>query len=417
MAISSIKKSGVKTDSQIKKIIKEHTDGDDVYSVQGYKGLNLYIRPNKTVTFRHRYTSPETGKRVNFTLGAYPAFSLEDARTKHRQNLELLEHGTDPKQHQEIISNQRLGTPTFKQLSDDWMQEQRASNLYQKRTLDQKQTHIDYACEHIGHMKVDTIKTPDVLRAVKAVERTAIPTAKRVRGVCQKIFAYAIGLGYTDNNPAIAVADLMLAKPKTQHLAAIVDPVAFGQLLKDIDSVSDFYGHAKNIIKLQSMLFQRSGDMCSMSWADIDLDKAHWYLKPAKTGGRSDMVAELIVPLPKRALDILRELHKETGHTPYVFYNKRRKSGYEHQQQLNKYLDRLGYKGVHTPHGFRASAITMIQEQLNYPKYLPDMQSGHKLKDNNGEAYSRMTYLSERTDMMQAWADYLDDLKEKTKPS
>lgn len=66
---------------------------------------------------------------------------------------------------------------------------------------------------------------------------------------------------------------------------------------------------------------------------------------------------------------------------------------------------------MHTPHGFRASAITMIQEQLNYPKYLPDSQAGHKTKDSNGEAYSRMTYLNERTEMMQAWADYLDELK------
>lgn len=411
MAISSIKKSGIKTDSQIKKIIKEHTDGDDVYSIQGYKGLNLYIRPNKTVTFRHRYTSPETGKRVNFTLGAYPAFSLEDARTKHRENLELLEHGTDPKQHQEIISNQRLGTPTFKQLSQDWMQEQRASNLYQKRTLDQKQTHIDYACEHIGHMKVDAIKTPDVLRAVKAVERSAIPTAKRVRGVCQKIFAYAIGLGYTDNNPAIAVADLMLAKPKTQHLAAIVEPGAFGQLLKDIDSVSDFYGHAKNIIKLQSLLFQRSGDMCSMRWDAIDMDAQTWTFSPAKTGSRADMVASLVVPLPRQAIELLQAIHEQTGHTDYVFYNKRRKDRFEHQQQLNKFLNRLGYTGKHTPHGFRASARTLMVEQLDVSETLIELQLGHNVRDANGRAYNRTQMLAQRADMMQSYADYLDRLR------
>ena len=70
-----------------------------------------------------------------------------------------------------------------------------------------------------------------------------------------------------------------------------------------------------------------------------------------------------------------------------------------------------GYAGKHVPHGFRASAITMIQEQLKYPKYLPDMQSGHKLKDNNGEAYSRVRFLDERREMMQKWADYLDKLR------
>src|SRR5690606_35991953 len=182
------------------------------------------------------------------------------------------------------------------------------------------------------------------------------------------------------------------------------------KLLADIDSVTDFYGHAKSILKLQAMLFQRSGDMCSMRWDAIDFDAKTWTFSPQKTGNRGDMVASLVVPLPTQAIELLRSLHEQTVHTDYVFYNNRRKETFEHQQQLNKYLWRLGYKDVHTPHGFRASAITMIQERLKYAKHLPDMQSGHKTKDNNGEAYSRVTFLDERAQMMQDWADYLTHL-------
>ena len=79
---------------------------------------------------------------------------------------------------------------------------------------------------------------------------------------------------------------------------SIIEPVAFGKLLADIDSVTDFYGHAKSILKLQAMLFQRSGDMCSMRWDSIDFDAKTWTFSPQKTGNRGDMVASLVVPLP-----------------------------------------------------------------------------------------------------------------------
>lgn len=400
----------IKTDTQIKKIIKSHEGGNAAHQIDGFAGLDLYIRDNKTSTFRHRYTSPQSGKRPYYTIGTYPYMTLEQARDKHNDNMKLLKQSIDPKLHDEKEKDRSKTMPTFSQLASEWLQAQVASKQFEQRTIEQKQTHINYAAAYFGRMPVDQIRTPDVLRAIKDIEKKTIPTAKRVRGVCQRIFALAIGQGYIDNNPAIAVADLMLPKPKTEHHHAIIEPLAFGQLLRDIDNVTDFYGHAKDILKLQAMLFQRSGDMCSMRWDAIDFDAKTWTFSPQKTGNRADMVASLIVPLPTQAIELLRSLHEQTGHTDYVFYNNRRKERFEHQQQLNKFLWRIGYKDVHTPHGFRASAITMIQERLKYAKHLPDMQSGHKTKDNNGEAYSRVTFLDDRAQMMQDWADYITHL-------
>lgn len=401
----------IKTDTQIKKIIKAHQDGNAIYLIDGFAGLDLYIRENKTTTFRHRYTSPVTGKRPYYTLGTYPYMTLEQARNKHSDNIKLLKSGIDPKLHDDKLKDKKRSMPTFNELADDWLQSQIASKQFEPRTIEQKRTHINYAAEHIGRMPVDAIKTPDVLRAIKDIERKTIPTAKRVRGVCQRIFALAIGQGYIDNNPAIAVADLMLPKPKTEHHHAIIEPVAFGQLLRDIDSVTDFYGHAQNILKLQAMLFQRSGDMCSMRWDAIDFDAKTWTFSPQKTGNRGDMVASLIVPLPTQAIELLQVLHEQTGDTDYVFYNNRRKDRFEHQQQLNKFLWRLEYKDVHTPHGFRASARTMMVEFLSVPETLIELQLGHNVRDANGRAYNRVQLIDARRDLMQKWADYLDTLK------
>ena len=126
------------------------------------------------------------------------------------------------------------------------------------------------------------------------------------------------------------------------------------------------------------------------------------------------MVASLVVPLPTQAIELLRVLHEQTGHTDYVFYNKRRKVKFEHRQQLNNFLNSIGYDGVHTPHGFRASARTMMVEQLGISEQLIELQLGHNVRDANGRAYNRVQMLSERLDMMQKWADYLDELKHTT---
>ena len=232
--------------------------------------------------------------------------------------------------------------PTFAEMAAEWLDSQRASGQFEDKTIREKLRHIDFANAHIGRMPIDSINTPDVLRAIRDIERKAIPTAKRVRGVCQQVFAQAIGQGYIINNPAIAVVDLMLPTPKTVHHAAIIEPTAFGQMLRDIDNVTDFYGHGKSILQLQAMLFQRNQDMCSMRWEDIDLDAKMWAFSPVKTGNRRDMVASIIVPLPTQAIEILKTLHEQTGHTDYVFYNRRRKDKFEHRQQLNKLLDKLG---------------------------------------------------------------------------
>lgn len=73
-------------------------------------------------------------------------------------------------------------------------------------------------------------------------------------------------------------------------------------------------------------------------------------------------------------------------------------------------LDRMGYGGKMTAHGFRAMARTLLQEELKYSVHLIEMQLGHRVADMHGRAYNRTEFLDERREMMQAWANYLDKL-------
>ena len=76
-------------------------------------------------------------------------------------------------------------------------------------------------------------------------------------------------------------------------------------------------------------------------------------------------------------------------------------------------LRRMGIDGdTMTGHGFRAMARTMLDEVLGFrPDYI-EHQLAHAVRDPLGRAYNRTQHLPERTAMMQAWADYLDTLRE-----
>ena len=150
-----------------------------------------------------------------------------------------------------------------------------------------------------------------------------------------------------------------------------------------------------------------------MCWIDLDLEAGRWRLKPLKGQGKVNMVKDMVVPLPRQAVAILREQQKINGHTEYVFFSQTAK---KHQiisdATANKRLKDLGYKDIHCAHGFRATAKTILQEQLKYPLVLVEMALGHTTKDPNGTAYGRFEYIDDRSDMMQKWADYLDALRE-----
>jgi integrase len=139
----------------------------------------------------------------------------------------------------------------------------------------------------------------------------------------------------------------------------------------------------------------------------MDLDAVEWRFTLSKTKG------EHIVPLSRQAVAILRELQPVTGGRRYVFPSERTHKRPMSENALLYAMRDLGVPATEmTPHGFRAMARTMLDEQLGFRLDLIEHQLGHAVRDPLGRAYNRTTFLAERRDMMQRWADYLDTIKE-----
>jgi len=192
----------------------------------------------------------------------------------------------------------------------------------------------------------------------------------------------------------------------------VTKPKDLAKLLRDIETLEGDL-NTINSLRLLALLFVRNGDLRRMRWADLDLKAGRWQLKPLKGQGKVNMVRDMVVPLPLQAVAILLDQQNINGHTEYVFFSQTAKKHHIiSDATANNQLHKLGYQNIHCAHGFRATAKTILQEQLKYSLVLVEMALGHTTKDPNGGAYGRFDYIDDRAEMMQKWADYLDALRE-----
>ena len=161
-------------------------------------------------------------------------------------------------------------------------------------------------------------------------------------------------------------------------------------------------------LKLQPILFCRPGELRHMEWTELDWETSRWTIPAEKMKTDRDF----IVPLSRQARSYLSELKQHTGHRKYAFPSARRPTKPMSDAAALVAMRSIGIdKDQQTPHGFRATARTLLEEELGYRVEVIEMQLAHAVRDATGRAYNRTQFLKKRTAMMQAWADYIDDLR------
>jgi integrase len=246
-----------------------------------------------------------------------------------------------------------------------------------------------------------------VLKALRQVEaRGRYETACRLRSTMGRVFRYAIATGRGQSDPTTALQGALI-RPKVMPRPAITEPAALGALLRAID---DFDGQPGTRIALQLMalFFPRPGELRAAQWIEFDLDKALWTI-PAP---RTKMRRPHRVPLASQAIAALQGLRQITGGDGLLFPGIRTAERPISDGTLNAALRRLGYtKTQATPHGFRATASTLLNECGKWHPDAIERQLAHIENNDVRRAYARGEHWDERVKMMQWWADYLDSLR------
>ena len=376
-------------------------------------GLYLQVSPNGSKRWFLKYRT--AGKEKQLALGSYPAVTLTAAR-KARDAAKLQKAaGLDPVQARKV-DKLKATNPTgdsFKAVALEWHGKQAPQWSPGHAERAQRQLERDLF-PWIGARRLSEIEPVELLAALRKIEeRGAIETADRALMLCRQIWRYGVATGRVGRD---ITGDLKgaLTPYRGRHFAAITDPVKLGELLRAIQA---YRGGpvVRAALQLAPLLFQRPGELRAAAWAEIDLDAALWTIPPARMKREKDGKENgdpHLVPLPRQAVAILRDLHPLTGHGAMVFPGERNHERPISENSVRTALISMGYTPeIQTWHGFRATARTMLAERLDFDPLVIEAQLAHAVKDANGRAYNRTQYLKHRAAMMQGWADYLDQLR------
>jgi integrase len=377
-------------------------------------GLYLEVQPSGVKFWRFRYRQAN-GKETTLTFGPYPEVSLADARDKRSEARRLLLEGIDPIQKREQARREsvRAIEYTFRKVAMEWLELKQkswtpayASNVTRRLQMD--------VFPDIGRLPIDEVTHRDLIDVFRKTEsRGAHEIAKRNKAICRQIFSYAIQTGVATRNLLIDMNDVLQPVSANNFPAIATDELP--QFLEALRSNEACMQPVTRIgLRLLMLVFVRTSELIETPWSEIEEGKADWTIPwcRMKLGRRrlNPIKKDHFVPLSRQSLELLAQLRKITGGGKYLFPNMRDPQRPMSNNAFLKAIERMGYKGDMSGHGFRALAMSTIKEKLGYRHEVVDRQLAHVHGDKIARAYDRAEFIDERRVMMQDWADYIDSL-------
>lgn len=368
-------------------------------------GLRLVVFPQGGKYWEKRYTF--NGKRGQLSLGSYPTIGLALARNKNQEASLKIAKGINPSVEKRLVKRKLRDSEelTFKDLGESWF------NNYKQSVVEDTAKKVRNRLDNdiypfVGNLPIETITSKHILNCLQfIVDRNAVETAHRVKRIITSILDQAVISDQLIKNPAFQLQKL-LPRIKKGHFNSIIDKNKFAGLLRAIDAMNGSSPEVTIGLKLMPLVFVRPHELRSMKWEDIDWKKSEWRFLVTKTG------TQHIVPLASQSIKLLTLLHQFTGDNEYAFASNVSTTGYLSDNALLVALRRMGItKEEMTIHGFRATARTLLHEELGIDPYVIEHQLAHKTPTPLGKAYDRTKFLVARKEAMQTWADYLDELK------
>lgn len=385
------------------------------YKLADGGGMYLEVTPTGSKLWRMKFRQAN-GSESRLAFGSYPEVSLQEARAKRLDARKLIAQNIDPAKDREEKKRaaNTLASNTFEVIAREW-HKKKAESAWQPQTADQNIKAMERDLfPQIGRLPISEIETPLMLEVLQQVEkRGALEVTKRIAALASGVFRYAIVKGFRKYDPIPALKDHL--KPRTKGHHAAITVAELPDLLKAIGkNEGRMYPPNRIVLRLMLLTFVRTSELIETPWSEIDLENEQWIIP----WQRMKMGAKRINPrmvdhhpfLPRQGWELLRELHEYTGGSKHLFPNRR-----DHEKPLSngmilQALKRMGYGGQMTGHGFRSLAKGVLKT-LKYPVDRIERQLSHASGEAYGGAYDREEFLEERKEMMQHYADYLEQIE------
>jgi integrase len=386
--------------------IRTAKPGARVVKLSDGGGLQLWITPDGAKRWRLAYRFARGQKTL--AIGVYPATGLRQARKAREEAKRLLAAGQDPSLAKRLAKAARVtaSANTFEAIARELLDKKRRE-AKAEGTLAQLEWRLSLARPAIGARPIAQITAPEILAVLRGVEtRGRHETARRLRATIGEVFRYSVATGRADADPTSALKGA-LTEPTVQHRAAIIEPKAFGALLRALESYEGA-PETRAALELLALTFVRPGELRAAEWAEFDLDTCVWLIP----GAKMKMKRPHRIPLAPRAIAVLQELQAITGHGKFLFPSLRSAARCMSENTINAALRRLGFtKDEMTGHGFRSAASSMLNESGLWNADAIERQLAHADSDPIRKAYARADYWDERVRMMTWWADRCDELR------
>ena len=354
------------------------------------------------------------GKETRLALGRYPEVSLADSRQKRGEAKALRRKGVDPinaKQLEKLKGRQQADN-SFEYIAREWHKKQTSNWSTVHATTVLRRLERDLF-PWIGKRPIEQIHAMELLAALQKIEdRQAFETTHRVLDTAGQIWDYWLPTADVQQRNITEGLKARLKPYRSKNFAAILDPKRLGEMMK---AIKNYKGGAvvRVALQLTPLVFQRPGNLRMMEWSELDLDAALWTIPSAKmkrTVKEKELGEAHVVPLPTQAVSLLKNLQPITGHGKYVFPSERSHDRPMSDNTVRSALYALGFGEEQKPHSFRATARTLLVDELGLDPQMIEANLAHGARDRLGRSYNRTQYLKQRFEMVQIWSDYLDKL-------
>ncbi|MBB2496831.1 tyrosine-type recombinase/integrase [Aquipseudomonas ullengensis] len=383
--------------------IKAAKPQEKPYKLTDAHGLYLLVNPNGSKLWKLKYRV--AGKEKKLALGAYPIIGLQQARQRREEARQLVANGQDPSAARRAAKHAQKATElTFETLAREWYAYNAPrwkkttaykANLYLKNDI----------FPGIGSWPATTVNRPALVELVRKVEaRGALNAAEKIRQWLRQIFDFGMARGVVESNPAIGL-NVVAAPAKAVRHHPHVTFAELPELLAKLDSAK-LHAFTRAAVRLLILTAVRPGELRAAPWSEFDLDAATWTIPKERMKARRPHV----VPLPRQAVAILRQLHEVTGRYALLFPGQQNPDRPMSENTINKALRLMGYEDRQTGHGFRHLLSTELNGRSCYNRDWIERQLAHGDTDEIRDTYNHATYLEQRRGMMQEWADSIDTL-------
>ena len=384
------------TDTEVRK----SKPADKPYRLSDANSLFLWVTPAGGKLWRWAYEFDGREKLMSF--GKYPMVTLAEARERRDESRKMLANGIDPmaKRKQEKTDERAQTEGSFQNIASLWLEHWAEGKSPRHVEYTRRRMEMDIL-PVLGARPGAEIEAPELVAMTKAIEdRGARDIAKRALETAGQVFRYAIAHGYARRNPATEIRprDILKSSRKTNY--ARVEAKELPALLRAIEVYQGTHV-TRLAIKLMALTFVRTGELIGARWSEFNLEARRWDIPPE----RMKMRTAHIVPLSRQAIQVLDTLQTLSGTSEFLFPGARNPKKPMSNMTILGALERMGFKGRMTGHGFRGLASTILHEQ-GYNHDHIELQLAHAPRNAVSAAYNHALYLEPRARMMQDWADF-----------